>query len=398
MLVLLWGCYPKALIRGTRCYPKALIRGKCQCDDIGCEKCHDDSSECHGCKDGFNPEPSPEGDCLPCPANCPYCGHKTWQGYEVCYKCEDPGEGYNRSTCTPCPKNCRYCGMSDSPIKEFECESCEDGYTKTPTRECTVCLIDNCKRCQFESLDKCTYCIHGMYLHEGKCVTNPPNCEKVKSDSDPVECETCKDYFYQTPDKLCKPIPQEGCKRWDEINLKCIEGCGFWDYNEGACNYCYKNYFALTTYANIISHKYERCNLTCNTVTYTDSSDDYDQSFCLTENKCPSGYYLNKYRNCVPCGGDLCTDCTDEGCKISAHGDLIELFADDWKGKGKSFGVAIEETDCDHGQYIYNEMYCFKDHCPNGMEVKGNNTCEGGSPAAYGVTFSLIFIFLILII
>ena len=380
----------------TQCNHKAIIRGKCQqCDDIGCKSCYH-SSECTECKDGFYPEPSPEGDCLPCPADCPYCGHNTWDGWhvDVCEKCEDPGEGYNRSTCTPCPKNCNTCGMTHPPIKEFKCSMCEDGYTLSPTKEsCTVCLIDNCRSCEFESLDKCTDCIHGMYLHEGKCVINPPNCEDVKSDSDPVECKICNPYFYLTPDKVCKPIPQEGCRYWDDINLKCMDGCWYdWDYKLGVCTRCERFYFPLTTYANISSHKYERCNLTCNTVTYS----DYSIPYCLTENKCPPGYYLNKYRNCVSCGGNYCTDCTDEGCVTSANKRLIELFAEDWKGKGKSFGRATDR--CDNGKYRYNEEYCFKDKCPSGMEVKGNNTCEGGSPAAYGVSFSLIFIFIILMI
>ena len=92
---------------------------------------------------------------------------------------------------------------------------------------------------------------------------------------------------------------------WDNINLKCTTGYMFWDNYQGVCTRC-------------LSHKYIRCNLTCNTLTYTDSYDN--DSFCLTESKCPSGCYLNKYKNCLSCGGDHCTDC-------------IELFAEDWKGR-----------------------------------------------------------------
>ena len=39
-----------------------------------------------------------------------------------------------------------------------------------------------------------------------------PNCKPMKSDSDPVECEHCNHYFYLTPDKLCKSIPEEECQ------------------------------------------------------------------------------------------------------------------------------------------------------------------------------------------
>ena len=380
-------CYDDAYYC-TWCEKMALIRGKChQCDDIGCERCKlDDSSgstKCTECKDGFYPEPSPEGDCIQCPENCPYCGHKTRDGWhmDVCEKCEDPGEGYNRSTCTSCPKNCQSCRMTDPPIKEFECLRCEAGYTHSPTGECTACLGDNCSSCHFESLDKCAHCIDGMYLHEGKCITNPPNCEHMKSDSDPAECDICNDHFYLTPDKLCKPIPQEGCR--------------YWDNKLGICTFCWDDYLTVTTYANIYSHKDVRCNLTCNTVIYTAYSSF--NSYCLTENKCPPGYYLNKYRNCLSCGGDYCTNCTDEGCVTSANKRLIELFANDWNGKGKSFGVAISKHDCEDGKYTYNEEYCFKDHCPSGMNVKGT-ICLGGSSAAYGLSVLLILIFLILFI
>ena len=290
----------------TECYNKALIRGKCECDDIACEFCHSDSSECIGCKDGFYPDPSPEGDCIQCAENCPYCGHKTYWNDTVCYKCEEGGEGYNVSRCTTCPKNCERCGITrpdDTPIKEFICYDCEDGYSFNPTEECSACLGDNCRSCEYVSLDKCTGCIHGKYLHEGKCVTNPPNCEEVRNKLDPVQCKTCNPYFYLTPDKLCKSIHEDGCKYWDNNNLICMDGCIRWDYNLGVCTLCKFNYFPLTTYANISSHiyKYKRCNLTCNTVTltYTNSYDQY--SYCLTENKCPSGYYLNKYKNCVSC-------------------------------------------------------------------------------------------------
>ena len=379
----------------TDCYDNVLIRGKCRCDDIGCERCDDnDSSKCIKCKDGFYPKRSPEGNCIPCPKDCPYCGHYSNKGYEVCYKCEDPDEAYNRSTCTPCPKNCRECGLTDPSINEFKCSECEDGYTMTPLREsCAACLSDNCRSCDFRSLYSCEGCFGGSYLYWGECITNPPSCEYMLS---PTQCGQCSPYFYMTSDEVCEPIPEEGCKEWDSSNLKCMDGCHYWDNTGGVCEQCYN--FTLTTYANITSniYKYEKCNSTCNKVTYPGSTNYHKKTFCLTENKCPPGYYLNKYRNCVSCGRDLCTNCTDEGC-VAAYEDLIELFADDWKGKGKSFGVAIEEKDCDHGQYIYKNTYCFKDKCPSGMKADGT-TCVEVSLAAYGVSFSLIFIFLILLI
>ena len=386
----------------TRCEWKALLRGKCQCDAIGCNRCdgHDSSKygKCTDCKYGFYPIPSSEGDCNPCPENCPYCGHK-WGEYELCYRCFDPGEGYNRSTCTWCSKNCVKCQTTSSPTTEFNCKRCESGFAMTPTKECTACIGDNCSYCQFEDLDKCYVCKDGTYYDNFKCITNPPNCKYAERYSAaPVECKSCNDYFYLTPDKICKPNPQEGCKLWDNINKICYDGCDSWDDNEGVCTRCLPNYFPLTTYSSL--DHYKRCNLTCNTVTYTNYvPDDYNSYYfyCLTENKCPPGYYLNKYRNCLSCGGDLCTNCTEEGCVTSANADLIELFAEDWKGRGESFGKAISDTDCDYGQYIYNETYCFKDKCPNGLKVNGT-ICVDGSPAAYGVSFSLIFIFLILLI
>ena len=67
-----WTCYGDASYCGL-CYKNVLLRGECHCDDIHCEKFDSHSSEstkCTECKDGFYPEPSPEGDCLPCPADC----------------------------------------------------------------------------------------------------------------------------------------------------------------------------------------------------------------------------------------------------------------------------------------------------------------------------------------
>ena len=385
----------------TICNKKDLIRGACRCNDVGCEMCKfSNSSICEECGDGFYPKPSKEGTCIQCPVDCPYCGHKSKDGWnvDVCHKCEPPHQAYNRSTCTPCPKNCHSCGTT-APYKEFKCLSCEVGYTLNPTWEsCAACLGDNCLSCQFESLDKCYRCSDGTYLNNNeKCVPDIPNCEAGNGD----KCSRCNPYFYRTTEYTCKRIPEEGCKYWDNINQICTDGClkGYWDEKLGVCEECKRGYFPLTTYANISSYK--RCVLTCNTVSYlVDAGINPVPVYCLTENICPPGYYLNKYRNCISCGGNRCTNCTDKGCvEIDMiYYYYIELFAADWKGQGYSFGTAV--LGCRDGKYLYNETYCFKDHCPCGMKVNGT-TCyveHQKDQADYGVTFSFLLIFIILFI
>ena len=310
----------------TNCNQTSLIRGKCHpCDDVNCEFCyltHSGSTKCSSCKDGFYPKPSVEGDCIECPENCPYCG-QTWN-VDVCHKCDPPHQAYNGSVCTPCPKNCHLCGKAVSN-NEFQCTSCENGYTLTPTGQCTACLVDNCFSCEFESLDKCSFCLGDNHLHDDKCLPNIPNCGYQIHNT----CQSCYYYFYLTTENTCKPIPEKGCKYWDNINLQCIEGCqpGWWDFKQGVCSDCWENYIPLTTFANISYHKYKNCNQICDTVVIIIDDNSYPPpNYCLIENKCPPGYYLNKYRNCIGCeaGWKYCSNCTNEGCVTAATGKLWE--------------------------------------------------------------------------
>ena len=105
------------------------------------------------------------------------------------------------------------------------------------------------------------------------------------------------------------------------------------------------------------------------------------------------------YRNCITCGGDFCSNCTEEGCITPKGNNLIELFADDWKGNGESCGMPINYTSCNHGKLEYKDKYCFKDHCPSGIKKeKYYWTCKGVTSATDGVSILLILLFIIIFI
>ena len=179
-----------------------------------------------GCKAGYIE--SSEGVCSPCSAiskGCHECHYET--GYPSDFT------GIKRK-------------------RRFECDFCEEGYSKSSTGECLDCEdlgLDDCSRCEIDPKNSskyiCTQCMDKYFIDEEG------------------ECEYCEGYDF-------KPININKCVDCDDTSQGGIANCHYCvsDGQKPICTQCNEGYLLLTnnnSCLEIVKNKellkFDKCNI-----------------------------------------------------------------------------------------------------------------------------------------
>lgn len=155
----------------------------------------------------------------------------------VCHSC-DFGYSLIGGIFVSCPENCRNCDGNIS-----NCNKCEAsfGFYQNTTK-CHPCEDENCIFC-FDDNSKCTSCMTGFIMLDGKCNKCPTGFQSCTRE---LECNNCfSNYYMDTIEKKCKKR-SEGCTNCNSVN-SCSEcGPGYRlsiqrNSNDGTCIKCPSN-------------------------------------------------------------------------------------------------------------------------------------------------------------
>ena len=152
------------------------------------------------------------------------------------------------SLCSSISKGCHECHYETSypsdftgikRKRRFECDFCEDGYSKSSTGECLDCEdlgLDDCSRCEIDPKNSshyiCTQCMEKYFVDEKG------------------ECEICEKSEF-------KPINKNKCVDCDDASQGGISNCQYCTLNgtKPICNQCNDGYILLTNNNSCLEKK-----------------------------------------------------------------------------------------------------------------------------------------------
>ena len=181
------------------------------------------------------------------------------------------------SSCSAISKGCHECHYeSEYPSdfngikrkRRFECDFCEEGYSKSSTGECLNCEdlgLDDCDRCEINPKNTsqyiCTKCIDNYFINEegecdycekddfksitkNKCVDcddtsegGIANCDYCSSDGEKAICSACKeDYILLTSNNSCL-LRNNELQKFDKCDILAMDKS-----NKMVCSKCKKQY------------------------------------------------------------------------------------------------------------------------------------------------------------
>jgi len=406
--------------------------GICKNCDTGCNKCSVANAktceECinplvlqgttcqNNCNKGFVEKVVNPGYCIPCQLNCTKCCPKT-DNCDICEAgfvvqvdkktcdttCKD-GEIEVNGKCKPCDiKDCSICPNKKDCTQCIEPKvlhkptetsaavcvtACPDPYYKSVTSKCDKCP-EECESCH--AYDKCTICMPGHFLFEGKCKIDCTegqvkidghciNCTTPNCSNCPVKADTCTDCkgdlkLYQN---ICHDeciegtyeIPNDKCKICSNECQICIDDskctkCYSPSVLQG--NHCQEN--CNNGYVNVngvcIACEDEGCKK-CKKDT-KECKQCYDTFFLIDgycTNDCGDGYFEKENGD-----NDICSPCLDM-CRVCESSNTCKECNDPFVVQKKPEGVKCQQI-CDKGYSTHDGKICKKctgsncEECPN---------------------------------
>ncbi|KAF5382868.1 hypothetical protein D9757_007308 [Collybiopsis confluens] len=189
----------------AKCAPGFFLTstGDCKICSIGCSSCSDGTGECQTCKTGFTQDAndrtkcdalpstttsgtvcpdgsfSSGGSCTPCSPSCQTCNGLSSNN---CILCASGSYAFNGS-CVTADSNgvCSGTGLIADNNKK-ECDTCG--------AKCTSCAISGFNTASTVNQLKCTGCLPGSFLSNGRCIDSCPAGTFVSSQNTST-CQTC---------------------------------------------------------------------------------------------------------------------------------------------------------------------------------------------------------------
>lgn len=242
----------------------------------------------------------------------------------VCHSC-DFGYSLIGGICVSCPENCRNCDGNIS-----NCNKCEAsfGFYQNTTK-CHPCEDENCLFC-FDDNSKCTSCMTGFIMLDGKCNKCPTGCQSCIRE---LECNYCFSNYYMDTALEFGCQPGFGFVIENEISTgickSCVdENCIRCDDNQNLCKVC-KEGFEVDVIA--YSPHYLKC-----------IPKDY-------ETDC-------KVENCIKCFYNLPNECSicKNGYQLNNNYQCKESLIEIERNKYEQINIEIESSQIVNGQLNLN--------------------------------------------
>ena len=218
--------------------------GKCKlrCDANNCKECKTGSiTKCQICNNGYTLK-NEECKLICNDVNCKTCDENA----NVCQECNNGYLLNNNNKCiidenSICVvNNCKECEYGNNQ----KCKKCNDNYLlindNENSNQCKLkCIADNCKECEDNSANICKECENGYLLNNiGECILDdkciPDNC-KICEDGNNQKCKTCNDNYLLINNECILNIP---------VDNKCkISNCKICEENDNTlCKECDDDY------------------------------------------------------------------------------------------------------------------------------------------------------------
>lgn len=356
----------------VRCeLPNLVIGNIChECKVPGCDQCvPGNDSKCYRCSgklvehEGLCKSECPIGyfrdgsTCSKCSEGCEECTNA-----DNCVKCSPPLVRFGKKCRSGCPTHTR---LNEDNV----CESCSDSYCIKCTKSVDICeecdpeyLLykdqcrtdcpksttvygNTCKDCPEDCLtceyDKCTSCIPGKYLKDGKCVVECGNGFYQKDG----QCHRCTD-------SKCQTCPGDVCNR-------CLPGSYL--RADNSCNNDCPDGF----YGNPETGKCEPCAQGCKRCTDANTCKECIASFSMYNNKC-----VNPCPRKTTSVNGECVRCNQQSCAVCSPNDpnvCLECEEDAFLYQG----LCVDK--CGDGTFVF-EKTC-KDCDPKCEKCTDEKTC-----------------------